>query len=47
MAEEAMTETKPISTIEDAVESIIAPNEETTEEVTSQATGEVTDETAQ
>ena len=36
-----------ISTIEDAVESIIAPNEEPTEEVTSQATGEVTDETAQ
>ena len=46
MAEET-TETKPISTIEDAVESIVAPSEEPTEEVTAQATGEVTDETAQ
>jgi hypothetical protein len=44
---EETTETKPISTIEDAVESIVAPSEEPTEEVTAQATGEVTDETAQ
>jgi len=39
------TETKPISTIEDAVESIIAPSEEPTEEVLeSQETEEATEE---
>jgi len=34
---EDTTEAKPISTIEDAVESILAPSEETTEEVTEEA----------
>ena len=44
MAKET-TETKPISTIEDAVESIIAPSEEPTEEVLeSQETEEATEE---
>jgi len=39
------TETKPISTIEDAVESIVAPSEEPTEEVLeAQATEEATEE---
>mgnify|MGYP001033269022 FL=1 len=39
------TETKPISTIEDAVESIVAPSEEPTEEVLEvQATEEATEE---
>jgi len=42
---EETTETKPISTIEDAVESIIAPSEEPTEEVLeSQETEEATEE---
>ena len=45
MAEET-TETKPISTIEDAVESIVAPSEELTEEVLeAQETEEISAET--
>ena len=44
MAKET-TETKPISTIEDAVESIIAPSEEPTEEVLeAQETEEATED---